>query len=336
MEMIIGVVADATMGGTFLTWSLHYLAGHSTYFSAKEKNYINLIDDPLTNINAHKFRPNQPNDLIQFDQYIDLIINTPTELFHSIYFHQLRPTNGILDQTDTTTAVKKIQATHTTKLIVLNNGQDHALYNSKFEGRVLRSKFGSASDTNKNFDDQLSDFVNTFFKDSKIAWGNLNLDNVWEYREFLALNLRPRKQPNIISSVDLTRSHYRIDSFDLFQKFDSTVKSLFAYLDISIDSSRWNNWLQIYRKWQTFHLDRILFVEYFDVIITSIINNYYLDLSRFELDLVREAVIQHELIYKHRLTIKGWGLEQFPNNTQDLHKLLEPNIHQIDDIYNCL
>jgi hypothetical protein len=304
------------------------LAGHTEYFSAKEKRYIDLIDDPLTNINAHNFRSNQPIDLTQFNQYIDLIINTPNNLFHSIYFHQLR--------SSTSSAVEKIQGLDNTNIIVVSNHYNHALYNSKFEGRVLSFKFGSTSETNKNFDDQLSDFVNTFFKDSKIAWGNLNLNNVWEYREFLALNLRPREQPNIISSVDLTRSHYRIDSFDLFQKFDSTVKSLFAYLDLSIDSSRWNNWLQIYREWQTVHLDRILFVEYFDVIITSIINNYYLDLSRFELDLIREAVIQHELIYKHGLTIKGWGLERFPNNTQDLYKLLEPNIHQINDIYNCL
>ena len=62
-----------------------------------------------------------------------------------------------------------------------------------------------------------------------------------------------------------------------------------------------------------------------------------MDLTRFNLDIVRESTIQHVLIYKHGLTLKSWGLEKFPNNTQDLHLLLEPNIyHEVEDIYNVL
>jgi len=48
-------------------------------------------------------------------------------------------------------------------------------------------------------------------------------------------------------------------------------------------------------------------------------------------------MMQHALIYKHGLTLKGWGLENFPDDTKDLHQLLEPNVyHDVEDLYNCL
>jgi hypothetical protein len=64
-------------------------------------------------------------------------------------------------------------------------------------------------------------------------------------------------------------------------------------------------------------------------IVESIVNNwsYPIDLT-FD----QEIVIQHCLIYHYGLNLKTWQLEKFPNNTQDLHKLLEPNIHPLGDL----
>ena len=39
------------------------------------------------------------------------------------------------------------------------------------------------------------------------------------------------------------------------------------------------------------------------------------------------------LIYKYGLNLKTWQLEKFPNNTKQLHELLEENIHPIEKIY---
>ena len=41
------------------------------------------------------------------------------------------------------------------------------------------------------------------------------------------------------------------------------------------------------------------------------------------MSLPKEIVIQNKLITEHNLTIQGYGLETFPNNTKDLHNLIE-------------
>jgi hypothetical protein len=61
-------------------------------------------------------------------------------------------------------------------------------------------------------------------------------------------------------------------------------------------------------------------------IVDSVVNNWY---YQIDLTFEQEVVIQHCLIYQHNLNLKTWELTKFPSNTQDLHKLLEPNIHPI-------
>ena len=54
-----------------------------------------------------------------------------------------------------------------------------------------------------------------------------------------------------------------------------------------------------------------------------------MDLESFELDIMQEAAIQRELIYKYNLNFKTWQLEKF-QSTRQLHALLEPNIHSLN------
>jgi hypothetical protein len=181
------------------------------------------------------------------------------------------------------------------------------------------------------------DFIDTFFKESNLEWEKLGLTDIWDHREFLALNLRPFETLSIIPNFDQTKKHYALDCFELFNNFDKTVVDLFDWLGLTINMSNWSHWSTVYQQWRKLHINRILFIEYFDIIIDSIINGYYLDLSRFKLDIMQEATIYHVLIYRYGLTLKTWRLEKFPDNTQELHKLLEPNIyHDVEDIYGLL
>jgi hypothetical protein len=336
--MIIGILTDPAVGGSFVTWSLHYLSGHTNYFFAPQNKFLPLPNDPLTDINAHIFKPNHPNTKDEFDLILNRLIKNQLTTFQTIYFHNLR-TDTVNTQSHcnlTSEAVLNLQK-ETDKIIILNTAPKHSLYLSKFNGRHLTTKFIAEKGKNKNFFDQHQDFIDTFFKDSKEFWEKLNLSDIWDRREFLALNLRPYNTISILPNIDLTKKIYRLDSFDLYNQFDITVKDLFNSLNLNLNTARWENWILVYKRWQHIHSDRVLFVEYFDAIIESIINNYYLDLKRFNLDIVREATILHELLYKHNLSIKGWGLEKFPDNTQDLHKLLEKNTyHTLENIYGVL
>ena len=167
-----------------------------------------------------------------------------------------------------------------------------------------------------------------FFKESKQTWDNSELKEIWDQREFLALNLQPFKVPRIQPLAADISGYYLLDTFDLFTCFDVTVSKLLEFLELSLDSTRWNSWLQVYHQWQNLHKERLLFTWYYDIIVDAILAGHELDLTRFNLDIIQEAAIQHTLLYKHSLNLKTWQLTKF-TNTRQLHNLLEPNTHTL-------
>lgn len=322
---MITVITDPAVGGTFLTWSLHFLAGHDTVYSTKKKSFVKLTHTPLTTTNAHNFRPNHPNTVDEFMYNVDCLTATPTENFHTLYFHNLRDCNRT--HTGTTASAIDTVKLLSKKHIYLSLDKKNALYNCGYKGRSLAVD-DITGQRYKNFDEQHNGFIKRYFNKDKQIFDKLKLSNVWDYREFLALNVRPFDVIKMTDTSKFDFDHYCIDTFDLYNYFDYFVNTLFEYLDIGIDNSRKSQWLDIYRVWQRVHADRVQFVYYFDLIIDYIIGGKYFDLSRLNLDIMQEAAIQHVLLYRHNINFKTWQLEKF-TNTQQLHNLLEPNIHTL-------
>lgn len=323
---IIAVVTDPGVGGTFLDWSLHYLAGHDTIYLAKKNLHVPLTPNPLKKYNSHGHDSNHPQNLQDYQFELQNLIKTPTDQFHSIYSHIF--TSDLINNSNDTKKTVDLAQTHCNKIIYLSLSPQHSLYHCKYQARTLISKFKNSTEINENFDDQHQDFIDVFFETSYQQWQELNLTNTWDQREFLALNLRPNKPNKITTFVDFNFKHYHLDCMEMFNTFNHAVKDLFEYLDQSIVQERWESWAKIYQLWQNMHVDRQRFIWNFDKIIDHIIQGSDMDLSRFNLDIVREAAIQHTLIYKHNLNLKTWQLEKF-QNTQQLHALLEPNTHSL-------
>ena len=240
-----------------------------------------------------------------------------------MYFHNFREAEVNIF-TDTQAAVDKVIPV-ATKLIVLTNQPKNSLYHKSLRSRILTYKLNNLTEINLSNEEQLDDYINHFFKESFIKWKELQLTNTWDKREFIALNFR-KNAISIAPCIDLSVDHFDIDCLELFNTADAMISSLFDYLEIKLDTDRFFKWNQIYQSWRELHYNRLNFVWHFDKIIEYILKGYYLDLGRFDLDIVQEAFIQHELIYKHNLGLKTWQLEKF-QNTQQLHALLEPNTH---------
>jgi hypothetical protein len=323
---IVSVLTDPTIGGTFLTWSIHYLAGSEKYFLAKTNSWNSICDNPLTKNNAHNFKPNQPSDKNSFELIFNRIVNTDTPDFHTIYFHNFNHVTESYD-IELAGAIDRLRKV-SSKIIHLTTNKSHFLYNTKYYTRTMQLSWIDRSSILSSSDEIWDDFIKYFFKNSIERWQKLNLNNIWDRREFLALNLFLNKAISITPNIDLKLPHYKLDSFDLYNTFNQTLKNLFDFLELKIDPNQKNKWDLVYQQWQQIHTQSILFVWYFDEIINSILNNYYMDLSRFNLDLIQESAIQYQLLYKHNLNLKTWQLEKF-KDTQQLHSLLEPNIHQL-------
>lgn len=326
---MILILTDPATGGTFLTWTIHYLSGHAEYFSVKQNKWVPLTDDPVLDTNAHGFRPNQPITILQVERIAQTLSNTKTNTFHTLYFHNLIEQEALRESRHQSTfdVIKNITPKFN-HVVVLNN--NHPLYHAGYNRRAPSPKPTDHSSFNVSSDDHHADFINYFFQESYCRWQEAGLRDVWDHREFLALNIRPLRCLKINANVDLALSHFNLNTFDLYSCFDHTVNRLFDHLDLSIDQSRMITWKNIYHKWKTLHYPRMLFCLYFDDIIDYIVNGYNMDLTRFDLDIVQEACIQHHLIYHHGLNLKTWQLEKF-QSTQQLHQLLVPNSHQLTE-----
>ena len=327
---MIAILTDPAVGGTFLTWSLHYLTGHKKYFSAKDSNNVGIVDlpvDPVTKINAHNFVPNHPITVSEFDRIFTELKCQPTDTFHVLYMHNFIHSINSHDA-ELKSAIDQI-AEHTKKIIVLSaspaTSRYHVAYNSRAgTSNLWKQPNQVTADPHETF----RDFVDYFFKDSKAIWDALQLSNIWDQREFVALNFNFDKTVHIAPNIDPAIDYYHIDIMDLFNTFDTTIKHLLEYLDLPIIPARLQSWAYTYSKWKKLHYNRLQFTWYFDDIINAILTGKNTDLVGFNLDLVQEAAIQNHLIYKHNLNFKTWQLEKFIN-TQQLHSLLEPNLHDL-------
>ncbi len=319
---MINCVTDSAVGGTFLSWSLHYLAGHNQYYLRESNSWVNLVQDPLSSKNAHKFIPNQPNRIIncspeQFQTFTSDLKSTPTNLFHVLYFHPFSDDN-------TTQAAFKYINNNKEKLVVVDSS-DTPLYHCSYRKRGPLADSGKLLHSNSEIHEY---FVKKYFSGSADIWNKLNLTEVWDHREFLALNTRPFLVDQVYKSINKSKDHFVIKGSELWSSFTFTLDNLLNYCEISIDKQRLPQWQETYNMWRQQHHQRLLFSAYFETIINSILNNYSLDLLRFDLDIEQEAAIQHALIYRHNLNLKTWQLEKF-TNTKQLHNLLEPNTHSL-------
>jgi len=322
---MITILTEPAVGGTFLTWSLHFLAGHDVVYSAKEKSFVNLINNPISGNNAHNFLPNQPKTISIFNDYLSCLSTVSTDQFHTLYFHHLSDCNQTRTGT-TATAIDTVKNL-SSKIIYLSLDKKNSLYQWKYNTRVL-SENKKTGKKYQNFEEQHNAWIDEYFSKDKQMWEKLCLTEKWDYREFLALNTDPF---DIIKMSDIHNfefDHYYIDSFDLYNHFDQVVENLFDYIGAKISCSRKSEWLEIYQEWQKLHTSRVQFVYYFDLIIDYIVKGKYFNLERLDLDIMQEAAIQHCIIHRHNLNFKTWQLEKFVN-TQQLHSLLEPNIHKI-------
>lgn len=335
MSNIVCITSTANVGCTFVDWSIHFLSGAVDSYSFDKNAWLPLSTDPVTKINAHGHPKNQPFGYKQTKTFLqelskasdsDLITVYPlpllidmsakelniapplnTELYDKIVHQQANDYNQLvnycLDQN-----IKTIYIA-TNPQSVLYYREVRALGRLIFETRISTG----TADTANHLD-------SLFFNE------NTQQDTVWDRRESLALAYRPFDYSHHeIFPAGFSNPYLRIDCQSLWYNGARALQVVMSYLDLEIDQNRWNLWLPIYYKWQQLQLDLLEFNFNCKHIVEAVVNNWY-----YEIDLTfdQEVIVQHCLIYQFGLNLKTWQLEKFPNNTQELHKLLEPNIHK--------
>ena len=349
MKNIVCVTSTISVGCTFLDWSIHFLSGKNAFYSVSDQSWIPLSMDPVTKINAHGHKKNHPTGYTQGIECLtqlrsvsnlELLSFYPYELptFEAAELLGILPLNqlddkiykDILDaQRNDYSKLINHCAEQGLKIVYLDINEQNVLY-----GRTMRSisRLFLSKDPAADVTDYQTHLDRLFFQASIDKWNDEGLTNTWDRRERLALSCRPfdflkYKDPGF----DYTKPHIRIDARSLWYNGHTALRKIMDFLDLSIVDARWEAWTNVYAKWQEQQLEILEFEFNYEYIVNAIINNWYYDIGNLTFD--EEVIIQHLLIYQHGLNLKTWQLEKFPNNTQDLHLLLEPNIHTIETIY---
>lgn len=341
--MIFCCTSNKAVGCTFLDWSIHFITGQTEFYNTKY-GWEPLSNNPVTNINAHGHNKNHPSGFNKTKNTIDQLLQFPQNVLTSCYPQPLHmdmaaddlniPIND-LDQLHNQKSISQHRTNDYNQLLKYVSTESQVIFvnagdNLNLYHRVLRSTSrmplspGPARSTAEMHDEV--DFA--FFKDSIKDWNNQGLTDIWDIRERRAL------QSNLINenhgtgeiNVDFSFEHYWIDCRSWWFDGVDTIQDIIAWLNLKIDTDRFQLWIPIYHAWQKMQAKHLKFQFNCQHIVDSIVNNwsYPIDLTFDE-----EVVIQHCLIYQHNLNLKTWQLTKFPNNTQHLHKLLEPNIHAV-------
>lgn len=346
MNKIICTTSTTSTGCTFVDWSLHYLTNQDQYFQVHQKQWVPLSMNPVNQVNAHNHPKNSSRGDKNTRDTLDLLRSVPGDGVHSFYLFPLRVDHAC-DHLGIDPATLK---DHTTwQRICDYRIQDYLDRIDYIQDQGIPLVFVHFDPTAigyqwaiRNLDTMLlhdrpgteeqlrAEYQQVFFNDSIDRWTAAGLINTWDIRERMALDIRPYE---IVLDIEggFSKPHKWLNCQSLWYRAEAVIPEIMEWLGLEIDPVRFEQWLPIVQQWKQLHSDIMEFHYNLEHIIEATLKGWYYEIG--PLTLPQEAIIQHCLIYRHNINFKTWGLEQLPNNTQELHKLLEPNIHSITKLY---
>jgi len=350
--MIVCTLGMNSLGNTFLTWSLYYLSGETENLLIKEDmsySYKKIPISPINNNanvnNAHKHLRTHLSGKEAFDKCVALIKTQPDlNRLYCLYpklLTYITASKHVLGDIKTST---KTMSSQDLKSITQYIRKDYAaIEESCYENNV--KLIHNVSNNHYKYVYRIRDMgpaldgsgVSTILEKTikNLEWGYPgqqtkfnNGKDIWDIRESLAISMsvKPAKENEF---TDYSLPHFYLEGTSLFFDGIYVIKNIMDYCELTIDQSRWDKWKSVYYEWQeSTQLIQLRLTRNIDHVCQSILNGWDHDLTQYNLDLLDEAFIQHMLIYKHGMTIKGWGIEKFPYNTKDLCGLIEPAFYE--------
>lgn len=343
-------MSSLSVGCTFIDWSVLYLSGQQQFYSFRTNDYQPLVSNPVTSMNAHGHKKNHESGFERNYKKINEFLANNSGLL-TLYPAPIHPAevaehynidvNSPEFANNLDTKIKEFMYQDLGKLWHYLHSRDSKIIWVTDHPTLMaahlrpRSTDNNLKNTGPTTLEELDrEFQEMFYATSKATWTDLGLTSVWDERERRALDLRPynNHEFNHRHHLPLDLPHLHITTAELWTQGETVIQQIMQFCELDIVPQRWQSWVKIHQQWQDNLKNETSFCFQLDTIINSIVNNWYYELG--DLTFMQEVLIQHLLIYQHNLNLKTWELSKFPPNTQDLHKLLEPNIHPVPNIYN--
>lgn len=306
-----------SIGLTFLSWSYHWLLGHSHSWNSK-LGLCEMPTNPNTGINAHLFKRNVFSG---YQAWLNFLSDNKNNV-ENCSLYGSGPGGHSRESNQEYAACLKL-ASLTNPIIFFVESPDEPWY-FLHKRHIEPNQRLSGIEVDMFQHSMLNEFLKTYFNDSIDKFDK----NIWDIRELIALNFEYLKvDRTYLNEIDRSINHLYVDSRDLWYNGESCLHRIFEYLGKTIVPERLEHWRNVYREWQSTQINILQFNWYLPTVVESIVNGYDFDLDFLNLTLIQEGVIQGQLIKDYNLNLKCYKLEKFPSNTKDLHLLLEKNTH---------
>lgn len=317
----------ANTGGHFVNWSLSFLTNQSTIWNRNAQEEIFNTNSGTLEQHFHHhscFVTLGFNSLLEQTRLIKENFKGPVAFLfvcHSNVEVNNSTTSNIneLIRQDYLNAINWVQDNNLPFIFIDFDPADYL--NIFYNNRFPIDMFGNPQ---SDFNTVIDQYENMFFNETKDKFSS---EYIWDRRERLALIIDPFYKESIHCFRNNVNhlNYYTTDT--IWNSFPEVLPAISKVIDIELDSTKLPAWKDVYNNWKTKHKQQ--FSRDFNLIINAIVNNDSLDLTQYHMNFFNEVLIQHALIFWHNLNFKTWQLEKFPTNTQELHSLLESNIHHI-------
>jgi len=312
------------LGTTFIIWSLHYVTDQTEFYSLEKDRVCSIPNNPLRNGTAHSMEINEVKSITKIKDTIDQLKANGN--FN--HFRFVPKENSLVEYSQQNEKFQEAMATHNIK--VVNIGCE------RLQGLIgfLRYNTEDLSWQNdmKKVKKHCLKYWPSFMENSHIFPNRLN---TWhDIRENIAFNIRPYDHWKQWKDKKSTRENVHDCKFKSFL-FDpeKEISNILKFLGIS-PMKRIAQWLEVHHKWLANIGHYIVFCDDIEKIISHILNNQDMDLGKYKMTVLKEAVLLHFLMYKHDLNLHT-KVEHLPKNAKDICKLLTKNNRTgIEKLYN--
>lgn len=314
--MIFSVTQDQfNLGTVFLIWSIHYVTGKNEFYQKRTERKETIPKNPLLNgITAHRMSTNHCRSIESFENVIDKILNDDG-LNHVKFTPEANSLEKYHKDND---EFRKVSKKHGVKIINITCRNFQHLIG------FLRY-FYEMPDWQNNFSlvkEHCNHYWPHFFDNAEIFPNKLN---TWhDIREQIAFNIRPNEylEQNYESEKD--NNVYNCQFENLLLRGKDEILKILKFLDCNLDEYKLESWSEIHANWSNNLKHYIFFCNDIDIIIENIVSNNRMDLQKYKMDVLKEGVILHFLMYKYDLNFKTI-IDKLPLDTQKIHALLAKN-----------
>ena len=308
---IFAVTCDQfNLGTTFLIWSIYYCTNEKNYYRIKDDKFLEVPENPVDGVTAHQMKANTFTNL----DNIEATMDQPGD--------NLKHTRFSPDASYLETGVPSNKT-------FLSRMEKHGIKSINITCTGLQFLIGFLRwhDTEPNWQHNFD----TVKKHCKHYWPGFfdnahiyeNRLHTWhDIRQGIAFNIRPYEFPAMGNNNN--KNTYDCEFEDLLTSGKKEILKILNFLKLKVHTPALDHWCDMHNIWRDYLQHYTHFCNNIEIIVESILNNRSMNLEQYRMDVLKEGVLLHLLMFKHELNLTK-SVEKLPDDTQEIFKLLGKN-----------